>query len=121
MHSIYFFTYLCIEHLLVMDSIVKIVLAFNLKFLLILGSMGTSYFIEHSLKKQLDPVSAIEIIGQDSGLMGTGNIDARSLFRVADDNNGSRLGSSHPLPIQHVNYATDRPFGSQGLEINIEL
>jgi hypothetical protein len=104
-----------------MDSIVKIVLALKLKFLLIILSMGTSYFVEHSLKRQVEPVSAIEIIRQDSSLRGSGNIDARSLFKMADHNNGSTLGSGNQARIQPVNYVTNRPFGSQGLEIYIEL
>ena len=121
MHSTYFFLYLCIEYLLVMDSIVKIVLALKLKFLLIILSIGTSYFVEHSLKRQVEPVSAIEIIRQDSNLRGSGNIDARILFKVVDHNILSPPESGEHARIQPVNYVTDRPFCSQGLEIYIEL
>ena len=104
-----------------MDGIVKIVLALKLKFLLIVLSIGTSYFVEHSVKRKVDPVSAIEIIRPDSSLSGSGNIDARSLFEVADDNQGSRLESSDHFDIQSGNYVTNRPFSSQGLEIYIVL
>ena len=104
-----------------MDSIVKIVLALNLKFLLIILSIGTSYFVEHSINKKVDPVSAIETIRPDSSLSASGNIDARSLFKETNDNHGSRLESGVHVPIQPVNYVTHRPFCSQGLEIYIEL
>ena len=104
-----------------MDGIVKIVLALNLKFLLIILSIGTSYFVEHSIDKKVDPVSAIETIRPDSSLSASGNIDARSLFKVANDNHASRLGSGIHVPIQPVYYFTDKPFNSQGLEIHIEL
>lgn len=102
-----------------MDGIVKIVLALKLKFLLIILSIGTSYFVEHSVKRKVDPVSAIEIIRPVSSLSGSGNIDARSLFKVAVDNQGSRLESGDHVHIQPVNYVTNRPFTSQGLEIYI--
>ena len=104
-----------------MDSIVKIVIALKLKFLLIMLSIGTSYFMEHSFKRKVDPVSEIEIIRQESSLSGSGSIDVRSLFRVTDDNNDSRLGSGGHFRIQPVNYITNRPFSYQGLEINIVL
>lgn len=104
-----------------MDGIVKIVLALKLKFLLIVLSIGTSYFVEHSVKKKVDPVSSIEIIRPDSSLSGSGNIDARSLFKVADDNQGSRLESGDYFHIQTGNHVTNRPFSSQGLEIYIVL
>jgi len=121
LHSIYFFIYLCIESLLVMDSIVKIVLAIKLKFLLIILSIGTSYFLEHKVKRNVDPDSAIEIIRTANGLNGSGNIDARKLFRVADDKKGSRSGSIDHCIIQPANYDIDRPFSHQGLEIYIVL
>ena len=105
-----------------MDGIVKIVLALKLKFLLIILSIGTSYFVEHSInKRKVDPVSSIEIISPDTSLSGTGNIDVRSLFKVADDNQGSRLESGDHFHIQPGNYVTNRPFSSQGLEIYIVL
>ena len=104
-----------------MDGIVKIVLALKLKFLLIILSIGTSYFVEHSVKRKVDPVSSIEIITPDSSLSGRGNIDSRSLFKVADDNQGSRLESGDHFHIQPGNYVTNRPFSSQGLEIYIVL
>jgi hypothetical protein len=104
-----------------MDGIVKIVLALNLKFLLIILSIGTSYLVEHSINKKEDPVSAIETIRPDSSLRASGNIDARSLFKSANDNHGSRLESGTHDPSQPVNYFTDKPFNSQGLEIYIEL
>jgi hypothetical protein len=104
-----------------MDSIVKIVLAIKLKFLLIILSIGTSYFVEQRVKKQVDPVSAIEIISPDSSLSGSGHPDVRSLFKVAKDNQNTRLESSDHIDIQSANYVTDRPFGSRGLEIYIEL
>ena len=104
-----------------MDGIVKIVLALKLKFLLIVLSIGTSYFVEHSVKRKVDPVSAIEIIRPDSSLSGSGNIDVRSLFKVADDNQGSRLESGDHFHIQPGNNVTNRPFSSQGLEIYIVL
>ena len=104
-----------------MDGIVKIVLALNLKFLLIILSIGTSYFVEHSINKKVDPVSAIETMRPDSSLSASGNIDARSLFKVAKDNHGSSIKSGNHFPIQPVNYFTDKPFNSQGLEIYIEL
>jgi hypothetical protein len=107
--------------MLVMDSIVKIVLALKLKFLLIILSIGTSYFVEHSLKRQVEPVSVIEIIRQDSNLRGSGNIDARILFKVADHNIVSPQGSGDHARIQPVNYVTNRPFCFQGFEISIEL
>lgn len=121
MHSIYFFIYLCIEHLLVMDGIVKIVLALKLKFLLIILSIGTSYLVEYSLKKQADPFSAIETITPDSVLCGAGNINARSLFKVVDDKNDSGMESSDHFHGRPVPYHTDRPSNYQGLEIYIEL
>jgi hypothetical protein len=104
-----------------MDGIVKIVLALNLKFLLIVLSIGTSYLVEHSVKRKVDPVSAIEIIKPDSNLSGSGNIDVRSLFKVANDNHGSRLEPNDHFHRQSVNYFTNRPFNSQGLEIYIVL
>ena len=104
-----------------MDGIVKIVLALKLKFLLIILSIGTSYFLEHSVKRKVDPVSSIEIISPDTSLSATGNIDVRSLFKVADDNQGSRLESGDHFHIQPGNYVTNRPFSSQGLEIYIVL
>jgi len=102
-----------------MDGIVKIVLALKLKFLLIILSIGTSYFVEHSAKKEVDPVSSTETISPDSSVSGSGHIDVRSLFKVADDNHGSQLESSDH--IQPVNYVTHKPFSSQDLEIYIVL
>ncbi len=116
-----FFSYLCIEQLLVMDSIVKIVIALKLKFLLIILSLGTSYFVEHSAKDKVDPVSAIESIKPDSTTKGSGNIDDRSLNNIADENQGSGLESSDHLNSQPVKYVPHRPFCSQDLEINIVL
>ena len=104
-----------------MDGIVKILLALKLKFLLIILSIGTSYLVEHSVKKKVDPVSSTETISPDSSVSGSGHINVRSLFKVADDNHGSRLESIDHVPIQPVNYVTHRPFCSQGLEIYIEL
>jgi hypothetical protein len=104
-----------------MDGIVKIVLALNLKFLLIILSIGTSYFVEHSINKKVDPVSTIETLRPDSSLRASGNIDARSLFKAANDNYGSRLESGIQVPIQTINYFSDKPFNSRGLEIYIEL
>jgi hypothetical protein len=104
-----------------MDSIVKIVIALKLKFLLIILSLGTSYFVEHGAKNKVDPVSAIESIKPDSTLRGSGNIDARSLFNVADDINGSGLESGDLLHNQPVKYIPNRPFCSQDLEISIVL
>jgi hypothetical protein len=104
-----------------MDSIVKIVLALKLKFLLIILSIGTSYFVEHSLKRQVETVSAIEIIRQDSNLRGSGNIDVRILFKAADHDIVSSPGSGDHARIQPVNYAPNRPFCFQCFEIYIEL
>jgi hypothetical protein len=104
-----------------MDGIVKIVLALKLKFLLIILSIGTSYFLEHSHKKKVDAVSSIETISPDTSLRGSGHIDIRSLFKVADDNQGSQLKSSDHIHIQPVNYVTNRLFCSQDLEIYIVL
>jgi hypothetical protein len=54
-------------------------------------------------------------------MSGSGNIDARLLFEVADDNQGSRLESGDYFHIQTGNHVTNRPFSSQGLEIYIVL
>ena len=121
MHGTNFFSYLCIEQLYVMDGIVKIVLALKLKFLLIILSMGTSYFVEHNHKKKMDPVSTIETISPDTNLKASGHIDVRSLFKVADDIHGSQLESRDGIPHKPVGYVTDRPFCSQDLEIYIVL
>ena len=104
-----------------MDGIVKIVLALKLKFLLIILSMGTSYFVEHNHKKKMDPVSTIETISPDTSLKASGHIDVRSLFKVADDITGSQLESRDGIPHKPVGYVTDRPFRSQDLEIYIVL
>jgi len=104
-----------------MDGIVKIVLALKLKFLLIVLSIGTSYFIEHSAKKNVEPVPSIEVISTDTGLKGSGHPDIRLLFRKAKDKYGSRLEATDHIQIQSTNYFTDKPFNSQGLEIYIVL
>jgi hypothetical protein len=104
-----------------MDGIVKIVLALKLKFLLIILSIGTSYFLEHSHMKKINPVSSIENISPDTSLKGSGHIDVRSLFKVTGDNHGSQLESNDPIRIKPVYYVTDRPFYSQDLEIFIIL
>jgi hypothetical protein len=104
-----------------MDGIVKIVLALKLKFLLIFLSMGISYFIEHKAIKKADPVPAIETVSPAAGVGGSGNIEAGSFFRMADDSNVSRPGSMNHFPAQPVNHVTNRPFTTQGLEIFIVL
>lgn len=104
-----------------MDGIVKIVLALKLKFLLIILSVGTSYFVEHSVKKKIEPVSSIETISPDTNLKGSGHIDVQSLFKMAKEEHGKRLESTDHSQIQKVNYFTDKPFNSQGLEIYIVL
>jgi len=104
-----------------MDGIVKIVLALKLKFLLIILSMGTSYFVEHSHKKKVDPDYAIETVSPDTNLRGSGHIDVRSLFEMADDSFGSQLKTRKVIPNKPVGYVTDRPFCSQDLEIYIVL
>ena len=121
MHGTNFFSYLCIEQLYVMDGIVKIVLALKLKFLLIILSMGTSYFVEHSHKKKVNPVYSIETVSPDTSLKGSGHIDVQSLFKMADDFHGSQLESGKGIPHKPVGYVTDRPFCSQDLEIYIVL
>ena len=83
--------------------------------------MGTSYFVEHSHKNKIDPVSSIETISPDTSLKGSGHIDVRSLFNVADDIHGSQLESRDRIPLKTVDYVTDRPFRSQDLEIYIQL
>ncbi len=119
MHSIYFFIYLCIEHLLVMDSIVKIVLALKLKFLLIILSIGTSYYLEQRAKRNADPDNTIEIIRTANGLGGSGNVNTRTFFRVAEEKKGSQPGSIDHCIVQPANNDADRPFDHQGLEIFI--
>jgi hypothetical protein len=106
-----------------MDSIVKIVIALKLKFLLIILSLGTSYFVEHSAKDKVDPVSAIESIEPDTTIKGSGNIDDRSLYNnnIAGENQGSGLESGDHLNSQHVKYVPHRPFCTQDIEINIVL
>lgn len=104
-----------------MDGIVKIVLALKLKFLLIILSIGTSYFIENSHMKKMNPGSSIEIINQDTRMKDSGHIDIRSLLKVTGANHGSQLESDDPIPSEPANYVTDRPFYSQDLEIYIVI
>ena len=104
-----------------MDGIVKIVIALKLKFLLIILSVGTSYFIEQRHKKQEDPVSAIELVRPDTGLASPGNIDTLSLSKVADKNKLSPPGSGDRIPVLPVNHVASRPLWYQGLEIYIAL
>ena len=104
-----------------MDGIFKIVVALKLKFLLIILSIGTSYFLENSHKKKMNPRPSIEIINQDARMKGSGHIDIRSLFQVTDANHDSQVKSEDPIPTKPVNFVTDRPFYSQDLEIYIVI
>ena len=104
-----------------MDGIVKIVLALKLKFLLIILSMGVSYFIEHKAIKQADPVTGIESVRTVVAESESSDYDEKSLIRMADDSNTSWSGPGNHFPVQPVNYVTNRPFTTQGLEIYIVL
>jgi len=104
-----------------MDGTLKIVLALKLKFLLIILSIGTSYFLENSYKKKMNPGPSIEIINQDARMKGSGHIDIRSLFQVTGANHGSQVESEDPIPAEPVKFVTDRPFYSQDLEIYIAI
>ena len=104
-----------------MDGIVKIVLALKLKFLLIALSIGSSYLIEHSVKKKIDTVSSIEVIRQDTALKGSGYPEIRLVSKTVKDDQQTSTGSNDQIQIPHVNYFAEKPFKSQGLEIYIVL
>ena len=104
-----------------MDSIVKIVVALKLKFLLIILSIGTSYLVEHKLKKEADPLPVIENTGNEHLPGGSGNISSRSLFRAAGDSNVTMLEPDHQSQAKPASFLTDRLFSYQGLEIYFEF
>ena len=103
-----------------MDSIVKIVIALKLKFLLIVLSIGTSYFLEYKQKDQADPVSTIELVKRDTILRESGD-SARTLTQNPDNKTCVGLGSGDHSHLQPVNFVANRPCWYQGLEIYIVL
>lgn len=104
-----------------MDGIVKIVLALKLKFLLIILSIGTSYFVEHRLKQEKNSVSVGVITSADSSMDAPGTIDAQSLSLKAYIRDSSGSESSGHFGVQPLNYVANRPIWHQGLEIYIVL
>ena len=104
-----------------MDSIVKIVLALKLKFLLIVLSIGTSYLVEYKLNNETDQVPMIETMEKDRRPIGSRQINARSVFAVSDNKNGAPDEQDHHKHAQPESFLTDRPFSYQGLEIYIEF
>ena len=104
-----------------MDGIVKIVLAIKLKFLLIIISMGVSYLIEHKAIQKAEPIPVIESVSPAAVKNGTSDTDTGSMSSMADDSNTLHKASAKHFPVQPVNYVTNRPFTTQGLEIYIVL
>ena len=93
MHSTNIFSYLCIGYLYVMNSTLKIILAFKLKFLLIIVSIASSFLIEGALSRET-PVEVISNPSTISNDVTNESVSYKALNKLSDMGDSGRDDST---------------------------